>query len=281
MLTKEIADKVEILTPLLKQFSCSDYGIAVGGAHAKGVADSESDLDLYVFATTVQPNDTRAGLTRAFSADIRDVTSWGRTEPFDQAGTDFYLGNLKIECWFRNAASVARVIGECTDGIVRREFVTWTTTVFYNHCVLSDLRHMIPVDDPAGILAGWKDAIRTYPMKLRKAIITQHLSAARFWPENFHYRSAIERRDVIYSTGIVQQVIHNLIQVLFAANEIYFPGDKKLAEVMAHLDRLPDRFADRVNQILFPSAAPTVDTLRQAQEELRALVAEVGAIVGY
>jgi hypothetical protein len=278
MLTQEIADNVEKLTPLLKQFSRSEYGIALGGAHAKGIADSESDLDLYVFATDVRTNEERAGLAGKFPAVIRDITSWGTTDPFDQAGTDFYLGGLKVECWLRNSVAIARAIGECADGIVKRDFVTWTTTGFYTHCVLSDLKHMIPVDDPSGLLAGWKEAIRTYPPKLRKTIITRHLNAARFWPENFHYHSAIERQDVIYCTGIVQQVIHNLIQVLFAANEIYFPGDKKLAEVMAHFHRLPNAFTDRVNRLLFPATPPSLNTLRQIQKELQSLVKETSTI---
>jgi len=28
---------------------------------------------------------------------------------------------------------------------------------------------------------------------------------ARFWPENFHHSTAITRRDILYTTDIVQQ----------------------------------------------------------------------------
>ena len=41
---------------------------------------------------------------------------------------------------------IERAISECQQGIVKREFVTWTTTGFYNHCTLSDISAMIPVD---------------------------------------------------------------------------------------------------------------------------------------
>ena len=34
------------LVPLLRSFCTGDAGIALGGAHAKGAADPESDLDL-------------------------------------------------------------------------------------------------------------------------------------------------------------------------------------------------------------------------------------------
>lgn len=280
MLSEKITAMVEILCPLLRQFARGEYALAVGGAHAKQVADEESDLDLYVFAEAVLPNADRTELTQKWSADVRGVSAWGVTAPLEQCGTDFYCNNLKVECWFRNTTRVDHTIDECVEGIVRRDFVTWTTTGFYNHCCLSDLHAMIPIDDPSGILARWKSRIRTYPPKLRKTIIEHHLAAARFWPNNFHYHSAIERRDVIYTTGIVQQVVHNLIQVIFAANRVYFPGDKKLAEAISHLNRVPEHFSERVQRLLFPDSSISVALLRGQQRELQELLRSVETIAG-
>jgi hypothetical protein len=294
MLDASTGVAVEALLPLLQRFVRGEYGIAVGGAHAKGTADAESDLDLYVFTEAVLPDDERTELATRFSGDVRDVVSWNyrtpdteadkehgassHSAPFEQAGTDFWLKDLKVECWLRNRALMDRAISECVEGIVRRDLVTWTTTGFYNHCCLSDLKAMIVVDDPNGMLAHWKEQIRVYPPKLREAIVAQHLGAAQFWPFNFHYRSAIERRDVIYTTGIVQQVVHNLIQALFAVNEVYFPGDKKLAEAIAHLSETPHAFAERVESLLCPAQEASVEALRAQQRSLQALLKEVEAI---
>ena len=55
MLDEKVMAKVEALLPLLRKFPCGDYGIAVGGAHAKKMDDSESDLDLYVFLQSTGP----------------------------------------------------------------------------------------------------------------------------------------------------------------------------------------------------------------------------------
>ncbi len=279
MLDEKIMVIVDGLRPLLREFACGEYGLAVGGAHAKGMADEESDLDLYVFAGSVLSNSDRTRLTMEWSPEIRDVVAWGATAPFEQAGTDFYLRDLKIECWLRNITLIERAIGECVQGIVKREFVTWTTTGFYNHCCLSDLNNMIPVEDPQGLLKRWKDGIRNYPPKLRDTIIKRHLDAARFWPDNFHYHSAIERQDVIYTSGIVQQVVHNLIQVLFAANQVYFPGDKRLSEAISHLNHVPDCFSERIRQLFWPGVCAGVDVLRSQQRELQDLLREVENIV--
>ena len=266
------------LAPLLRQFVHGEYGIALGGAHAKGVEDAESDLDLYIFARDILPNAERTRLCRQLIGNEPQVVSWGHDAVFTQAGTDFYYQGQKVECWLRHADLISTSVAECRRGIVKREFVTWTTTGFYNHCVLSDLSHMVPLEDPAGMLARWQREVAVYPPELRQAIMEQHLSAAHFWPDNFHYLSAIERCDLIYVTGIVQQAAHNLIQVLFALNRVYFPGDKKLDVAIRLLPLKPERVEERLQRLIFPGAQPTKELLSEQGEELRRLVREVDVL---
>ncbi len=278
-LPESIRSTATALLPLVRSFSLSEYGIALGGAHAKGTADDGSDVDLYLFATAVRPNEERAQVAAAFSPEVENVVCWGDDTLFSQAGTDFRFRGRQIECWLRNAAHIAETIAACQAGVVRRDLVTWTTTGFYNHCCLSDVKAMVPLADPTGILARLKSQGAVYPPNLRRSIIGQHLAAARFWPHSFHYHSAVARADVIYATGIVQQVVHNLVQVILALNETYFPGDKKLDEVLAHLPCQPSGLRERVASLLWPGAPATVDLLRRQQEEVQALAREVEALV--
>jgi hypothetical protein len=271
----DLPPTVSELLALLRQFCLGEYGIALGGAHAKGVADAESDVDLYLFAREVLPSQERELLCRQFSGGIESVTSWGDTSEFIQGGTDFYFQGQKIECWLRNTDYVSNIVAECKEGIVRHDLVTWTVMGFYNHCTLSDLHNMMPVDDPHSILAHWKSEVSEYPAKLRETIITTHLRAAKFWPDNFHYKSAVERYDFIYVMGIVQQVVHNLIQVVFALNRAYFPGDKKLDMAIEHLALKPDRFVERIKYLLFPGVQADLTFLRRQRQVLSELAREV------
>jgi len=266
---------VDTLIPLLRRFLRGEYGIALGGAHAKGVDDAESDIDLYVFAHDILPADERRRLCVDFGVDGASITSWGNDAEFVQAGTDFYFQGQKIEVWFRNVDYVAAIIAECQAGIVKHSLLTWTVMGFYNHCTLSDLHNMRPIDDPFGLLARWQSTVAVYPPPLQTAIIAQHLRTAQFWPDNFHYKSAVERGDAIYTAGIVQQVIHNLIQVIFALNQTYFPGDKKLAGALDHLAVKPERFTARIHALLFPGSEPDPAKLNEQRQTLRALVQEV------
>ncbi len=278
MLNIEIKSVVDNLMPLFCQFSELDFGIAVGGAHAKGTADEESDLDVYVFAKSILPNEKRTQLTANFSNRIKQVVSWGSDSHFVQAGTDFVYDQRKLECWLRSSDYVDVTISDCVNGVVRRDIVTWTPTCFYNHCALSDINTMIIIKDPSGMLSNWKSAISKYPPKLQEKIIQLHLGGARFWPANFHYNSAIERQDVIYTTSIIQQVIHNLIQTLFAVNEVYFPGDKKLDKALARLDRLPDLFPERICRLVSSEKKVSVKMLKEQQYELQQLLKDTEII---
>jgi hypothetical protein len=264
---------IQALRPLLRQFVRGDYGLAVGGAHAKHAADALSDLDIYLFATEVLPGAERAALAQQFSPSIHSLTRWGDDTPFVQSGTDFNFEALRVECWLRNVSHINAILAECQAGIVKQEPVTWTVMGFYNHCTLNDLHKMQLIDDPAGILAGWQTAVSVYPPLLRNAIIARHLRAAKFWYRNFHYDTAVQRGDVLYVTGIVQQVLHNLIQVLFALNRTYFGGDKKIPAQLAPLTLKPVDFEQRMTALLRP------DTLEQQQAALFALVDEVAALV--
>ena len=276
MIATELADE---LLPLIRQFARGEYGIALGGAHAKGVADAESDLDLYLFAREVLPAEERERLCQAWKMGIQSVVSWSAPGAFVQGGTDFYVDGLKVECWLRNVDYVNEIVDECERGIVRKEFVTWTVMGFYRHCTLSDLHNMHPLEDPDGVLARWKAAVSVYPPKLRATILETYLRAAQFWPDNFHYRTAVERCDVIYTAGIVHQVVHNLIQVLFALNRVYFPGDKKLALALEHLEVKPPKASQRVVDLLAPGGSRDRASLERQRDELRALVQEVAALV--
>ncbi len=274
---------VSELLPRLRTFSHGEYGIALGGAHAKGADDAESDIDLYVFARDVLPIHERDRLCAQFSLEISRVVSWDAgssvERPFTQGGTDFYYRGQKIEVWFRNIDYVSGIISACQEGAIHRDYVTWTVMGFFNYCTLSDLHKMVPVEDPGSLLARWKAEVSVYPPKMKQRILREYLAAARFWPDNFHYKTAVARCDILYTSGIVQQVVHNLIQVVFALNETYFPGEKKLEASLEHLPSQPHDFTRRIQALVFPAVEPSRETLEDQRKELVALVGEVEALI--
>lgn len=266
---------VQALLPLLRQFCPPEYGMALGGSYAKGIGDAQSDVDVYLFATNSLAGRRRAELVTEVVGEGARVTSWGTDEPFVQGGTDFWYQDHKIEVWLRNSRHVADTIAACKQGRIQREWVYWTVMGFFNYVLLADVQAMQIVEDPCGILAGWKREVLQYPDALRQAILARFSAEAGFWPENFHYRSAIERADVIYTSGIAHQVVHALIQVVFALNKKYFPGEKKLAQTLDRLPTKPRDFVRRVQTLLHPGQGVSVEGLQAQRRELALLVQEV------
>ena len=265
------------LLPMLRTWVAGEYGIAIGGSYAKGSGDSLSDIDVYLFADQVLPAARRAELVgEALGAEARPE-SWGADDPFVQGGTDFWYAGQRVECWLRSTREVDRTLRACLGGEVRREYVVWTVMGFLSYTALADVHSMKAVDDPHGILARWKEAVATYPEALRQNILHRFMPEAAFWPENFHYRTAVQRADVIYTSAIVQQVLQALIQVVFALNRVYFPGEKRLAHAMENLPLLPSGFARRVQELLAP-AAMDVAGLETQRRNLADLVAEMRAL---
>lgn len=267
------------LEPLVRGFCPGPCAIALGGSHAKGGGDGRSDVDIYLFADRVLGGARRTELVTAGLGAESEALSWGRDEPFEQGGTDFVHRGLRVECWLRSTRMVESILADCRAGRITREYVPWTVMGFFNYALLGDLESMRIVRDTEGTLARWKAEVDPYPERLRIAIVHRFLGEAAFWPGNPHYAAAVERGDALYAAGIVQQVVHALLQVVFAMNRRYFPGEKRLAERLAELPLLPEAFADRVHALLFPGGGD-VAHLREQQRELGALVEEVRRLAG-
>lgn len=270
---------VRELLPLLRGFCVGEHGIALGGSHAKGSGDALSDLDVYLFADRVLPGARRREQVVEALGEAAEAVSWGPDEPFTGGGTDFVYRGTRVECWLRSTRQLQATLAACGRGEFRREHSVWAVMGFLDYVALADVLAMRIVEDPGGMLARWKAEAAVYPEPLRRAVLGRFMPEAAFWPDNFHYASAVERADAIYVAGIVQQVAQALVQVVFALNGEYFPGEKRLDSALEKLPLAPPAFARRLRALLFPGRDPGVAELREQRRALGALVAEVERLV--
>lgn len=272
-MTDEVSSIIEELIPLFRQMLRGRYAIALSGSYAKGKQDRHSDLDFYLFADDVMTPAERAALLRPHTERPEAIYLGGDHRARWGVCTDFDCRGYRVEASTRAIELVDRVLAECIAGEIRVEPATWTLRGYYYHCYLSDISIARILDDPHGVLAGWKRQIAVYPPRLRENIVRTHLAQAKVWPDNLHYVSAIARNDVPYVTGIVQQVVHNVIQVLFAMNEVYYGGEKNLLASLRALRYTPAGFDRNLLFLLFP---PHEDRVFEKQRELlRAIIADI------
>lgn len=242
-----ILEQIEQLLPALKKSCKGRYIIGLGGSIAKGSADAHADIDLYIIAEDWGSlNDT----AETFKA-LPEVTACTHWEPENRSegGVDFTFSETPVECWWRRLESVDTTFSEAYSGTVKIDPVFWTPAGFYNHTLLSDLHYLIPLADPDGILKEWQKKLQQYPQKLKESIIKQNIGIAGFWRDNPHLESALKRDDLIYLSSIQNQGIQCITQALFAINETYFSGDKKLGKKLAKLPKTPENIEVTINTI--------------------------------
>jgi len=268
------------LVPLLQPLLGGAYAVGVGGSRAKGSSDEHSDLDLYLFAENLAGEEKiRAALSGV--AELGRVEIGGDPETLWGRNIDFRVNGGLVEVTVRSVAHIERIIADCSAGRLVAEPMVWTPGgFFYHHAALADIASLRPLADPHGLIARWQERLATYPPALRKAVIARHLPRASFWLENPHYRSAIARADSPYTQSIVMNTIHDLMQVLYAVNERYYAGDKRLLSQAAALPVRPADLVEQVAWLVLPGSAATPELLERQRLALADLVAATKRLAG-
>jgi len=263
------------LAEALKRMAKGPCCIALAGAHAKGSADSASDLDFLLVLEQPAPYRDRLGVID----EIAD-SDGGRymSKDFDEApyggSIDFRYRGIPIEVTVRTFERLSKRVEECLAGTFEIIPQAWTSNGYYTFIYLSELAFVKPLWDPDGILAAYQEKTRPYPEQLRRAIIDCFWSRANTWLDNFHYDSAIARGDMLFAAPIVLHTILDMIQVIFALNRVYFQGDKKLQENLAYMKYCPKALLKHLTFLLMASGDSNIllkqrDLLREIRDELQ------------
>ena len=273
--------KIQALVELLKETTEGKCAIALAGAHAKGMADAASDIDLYVFAERAKPRAHRLELIQ--KAADPGTTPW--VDDFDSApwggGMDFMYQGTPVEVVGRTLARMDRVVGDCLEGKFEIIPATWTSNGYYTFIYLCELSFIQPIWDPDGVLAAYQQKAAVYPEPLRRTILETFMGRAGTWMDNFHYESAVRRGDVLFTAPIVLHTIMDMVQVVFALNRVYFTGDKKLEAALANMPYCPEALQPKELEVLLTPARDPVylerqrQILRQAWDELSRKVQEI------
>lgn len=95
-----------------------------------------------------------------------------------------------------------------------------------------------------------KSQISSYPPALKSSIVQTFMHRAGTWIHNFHYRSAIARKDTLFIAPIVVHTLMDMVQVIFAMNEIYFTGEKKLETSLRAMPYCPKSLLEHLDFLL-------------------------------
>lgn len=225
--------------PLIRLMAQGRYAITIGGSRGKRIADNRSDIDFRLFA-----EDFVGG------AEYSETEAWRQ---FCQVVERWRAQGIEIDyCWNRTIAEIDQQLDGWVNGVIQPIDLVWA---IWGYHLLTDLSNQVVIEDPTGLIAGWQARLTPYPPALRRAIIQKHMESLNYWRNDYHYRSKVERGDVVFLAGISSRLVHDMLQVLFAINETYFVGDGNNLKYVANFARKPERFAERAHAVLYPATA--------------------------
>ena len=248
------------LFPVLKRVSVSgDVAVTLGGSHGKGFADIGSDYDICIYCEEISEQET---LRLAFG-EINALSEKWRER-----------GVIIDGPWVRTYADIDTQINLWLSGMGAAVPVVWS---IWGYHILTNISNQTILSDPFGRVAGWIERLSVYPEALRNAVIKKHTDSLRYWRSDYHYQNKVRRGDVVFLSSITARLIHDIMQVLFALNSVYYPGDGANLDYVRGFARKPDDFEGKVTAILLPveengGLAGQYDNLVKLIDEVLALV---------
>jgi len=260
-MVSEDADLIAAMTPLIADLAENGRGaVALAGSRGKGRADAQSDYDFRVYADAYRGPDVH--LTEQWRRCDAAMRRWN--------GRGFRMDGV----WMRSYAGVRRDLAAWIAGAPVDKSFEWT---IWGYHLPTDLANQQIVFDPDGILAGWKAQLATYPEALRTTLLARYREILAYWASDYHYQSKVERRDLVFLVGLAGKLAHAILQVVFAFNRVYYPGDGWNLPMAADLERLPPDFISRMTSLLEPGG--DADAWRRQRTEFIAMVRDLEVLL--
>lgn len=247
--------------PLFRRMSATGpYAITLGGSHGKGLSDRRSDFDFRVYYETAAAEVE----WRAAMDDLnRYIEKW--------KALDVEIDGV----WPRAIADVDSELDRLVAGGVAPPQYIWNV---WGYHMFTDIYNQAIVEDPCGVAQAWKDRLAVYPDSLRDSILKSRGDSLRYWRGDYHYRNKAARRDHVFMASITARLVNDMMQVLYALNRFYFPGDGLNLIFTQKFSIKPDNLEERVVRILYPGT--DVDCLDRQYAGTIELIDEVLGLMG-
>lgn len=234
--------------------------VALAGSRTSPFADSQSDLDLYVYADAIVPTSLRAEIVRnARRAEIGN-SFW---EPGDE-WIDADSG-ISIDVMFRTT----RWIQDRLDSVLQRH----EASVGYSTCFWYNVRNSRALFDRSGWFKELQEkASQPYPEALQRAIVAKNYPILRSNLSSYlrQIELAVQRHDPVSLNHRAAAMLASYFDIVFAVNAQPHPGEKRLIELARALClNLPSGMAEQVTAFL--SALPNNRVTERANAILEGL----------
>ncbi|HTS45362.1 MAG TPA: nucleotidyltransferase domain-containing protein [Puia sp.] len=225
--------------------------IVLGGSYAMGTVTDASDLDIGIYYYDKNPfriNDIKSIAKKYATNDDQTVTGFYEWGPWVNGGAWIETASGKVDFLYRNIEQVRSTIDKAKKGELENHFEQQPPYGFSSVIYLGETRNCIPFYDPDEIISKLKSEVQVYPIKLKETIIQQSLWSAEF--TIWHADYFLKKQDIYNTMGCLTRAVKNIVNTLFALNEIYQIGDKRAIEILEKTEKHPQHLKEKIENIL-------------------------------
>lgn len=213
----------QIAQSVAEQFSklSEVEAIALGGSQVEQVADTNSDIDLYVYARNghVDLSSRRAILQERAEVFELDNRLW-------ETGDEWLENGVHIDVMYRDVGWIIDEIYAVT--VQNRAQLGYSTCIWYN------VLHAVPLYDRGSWFTELQKGARqsSYPDALMYAIVKKNHPVLRKNMSSYlnQVEWALERGDFVSVQHRVTALIASYFDILFAINRLPHPGEKRMLD---------------------------------------------------
>lgn len=176
-------EKQKLLNDITNELKQVDgvKAIVLGGSYAIGMATENSDLDIGIYYSELNPFDTekiRNVAEKIAKSDKPTVTGYYEWGPWVNGGAWINTENGEVDFLYKNIEQITRTIDNAKNGIWENNFDQQPPYGFSSIIFLSETQNSIPLYDPYDVVKNLKVSVKQYPQKLKESVIQQSLWSA-------------------------------------------------------------------------------------------------------
>jgi hypothetical protein len=249
--------------------------VVLGGSHCIGMAGENADLDIGVYYHNEAPFDIKdvERIARKYAIEepvtVTDFYHWG---PWVNGGAWINTTSGEVDLLYRNIEQISSTIEKSKNGIWENDFEQQPPYGFSSVIYLGETYYCHTLYDPYDVIKDMKGQVAAYPLKLKKTIVQRALWSAEFsiW-QSVKYA---KKQDMYNAGGCFTRALKNIVEALYALNEMYFIGDNNSIQRIEQAPKCPDRIKEQIDSIL----SITPDTLTLKANRLRILFEQVTSL---
>ncbi|MGE8380950.1 MAG: nucleotidyltransferase domain-containing protein, partial [Sphingobacterium sp.] len=246
--------------------------IALGGSHATGRANENSDIDIAIYYNEKQPfsiQDIREFVKKYTMDDTPVVVGFYEWGPWVNGGAWMHTEVGKVDILYRNINQIENTIDEAQVGKWENHYEQQPPYGFTSMIYLAECIACVPLYDAKGIINRLKRLSTKYPQALKESVINTALWSAEFTLA--HLDGFASSKDIYNLSGSFARILKSLVETLFALNEIYPISDKYAIQLLSKAKITPQNIENKVNVIL----TLDIKSLEKNTAELKNLFNEV------